>query len=156
MVVAPHPPGPSMTLVQLETILAERLGMAPEDASRAVRGVLALVAETLAAGGEVKLSGFGRFGVRERLPRRHKDPRNGRDLDVPSRRRAVFKASRVLAARIEGARPEHSRSTTVQGAGIRPPGHRIVRGGSVGRLEPTVQAPGEGGAIDLASMRREQ
>jgi nucleoid DNA-binding protein len=91
-----------MTLVQLETILAARLGIAPEDASRAVRGALALVAETLAAGGEVKLAGFGRFEIRERPPRRRKDPRNGRDLDVPARRRPVFKASRVLAARIEG------------------------------------------------------
>jgi nucleoid DNA-binding protein len=91
-----------MTLVQLETMLAERLGMAPEDASRAVRGALTLVAERLAAGEAVKLAGFGRFETRERPARRSKDPRDGRNLDVPARRRPVFKASRLLVARIEG------------------------------------------------------
>jgi len=90
-----------MTLVQLETLLAARLGMTPEDASRVVRGALALVAETLAEGGEVKLSGFGRFGIRERPAGRRKDPRNGRDLDVPARRRPVFKPSRLLSSRID-------------------------------------------------------
>lgn len=101
MVGGSIPPVPSMTLVQLETILAARLGMAPDDASRVVRGALALVAETLADGGEVKLAGFGRFETRERPAGRRKDPRNGRDLEVPARRRPVFKASRILASRID-------------------------------------------------------
>lgn len=90
-----------MTLVQLEAVLAERLGMDPGETSRVVRGALALVAERLAAGEEVKLVGFGRFETRRCAARRRKDPRNGRDLDVPAKRRLVFKASRILAARVD-------------------------------------------------------
>lgn len=92
-----------MTLVQLEAILAARLGMDPKDTSRVVRGALAVVTETLEAGETVKLAGFGRFEIRERPARRRKDPRDGRDLDIPARRGPVFKASRMLAARFDKA-----------------------------------------------------
>lgn len=83
-----------MTLAQLEALLAERLGMATGDTARVLRGALSLVAEGLATGESVKLAGFGTFEVRERAPRRRKDPRNGRDIDVPARRRVVFRPAR--------------------------------------------------------------
>jgi nucleoid DNA-binding protein len=83
-----------MTLAQLEAILAERLGVGTGDASRVLRGALSIVAEGLAAGESVKLAGFGTFEVRERAARRRKDPRNGRDIDVPARRRIVFRPAR--------------------------------------------------------------
>lgn len=92
-----------MTLVQLEALLAARLGMDPKDTSRVLRAALTVVVETLAAGEEVKLAGFGKFETRERPARRRKDPRNGRDLDIPARRGPVFRASRLLAARIDKA-----------------------------------------------------
>ena len=85
-----------MTLGELELLLADRLGLGSEETSRVVRGALSLVAERLAAGEDVKLQGFGRFSVRERPARRRKDPRDGSDLDVPARRGAVFRPSRLL------------------------------------------------------------
>ena len=85
-----------MTLVELELLLADRLGLDAQETSRVVRGALSLVAERLASGEDVKLQGFGRFSARERPARRRKDPRDGTDLDVPARRGAVFRPSRLL------------------------------------------------------------
>lgn len=85
-----------MTLAELESVLAGRLGLGTEETKRVVRAALSLVAERLAAGDDVKLQGFGRFSVRERPPRRRKDPRDGRDLEVQARRGAVFRPSRLL------------------------------------------------------------
>ncbi|MCP1546595.1 HU family DNA-binding protein [Methylorubrum extorquens] len=85
-----------MTLAELESVLAGRLGLGSEETSRVVRAALSLVAERLAAGEDVKLQGFGRFCVRDRPARRRKDPRDGRELEVPARRGAVFRPSRLL------------------------------------------------------------
>ncbi len=89
-----------MTLAQLEAILAERLGTRTEEATRMLRGALSLVAERLEAGESVKLAGFGTFEVRERPPRRRKDPRDGRDIEVPARRGVVFRPSRRVVASV--------------------------------------------------------
>jgi nucleoid DNA-binding protein len=89
-----------MTLAQLEAILAERLGTRSEEAARVLRGALSLVAERLEAGESVKLSGFGTFEVRVRPPRRRKDPRDGRDIEVPARRGIVFRPSRRVVASV--------------------------------------------------------
>lgn len=92
-----------MTLGELESVLAGRLGLGVDETSRVVRAALSLVAERLTAGEDVKLQGFGRFSVRQIPPRRRKDPRNGRDLEAPARRGAVFRPSRILRGKLNGA-----------------------------------------------------
>ncbi len=66
--------------------------------------VLDLVAQVMATGETVTLSGFGTFRSRLGLPRKGRDPRTGLMVDIPAAWKVRFTPSRTLAARIaEGA-----------------------------------------------------
>lgn len=87
--------------------LAQRVGEASEglskqQASEAVNTVLSAIAEELAAGREVRLSGFGTFAVVERGAREARNPQTGETMTVPPRKNPKFKPSAVLKRAVNG------------------------------------------------------
>ena len=71
-------------------------------AADAVEAVLDGVAETLAGGGEVNFTGFGKFSVADRAPRQGVNPRTKERITIPGGRVPKFSAGAGLKARVRG------------------------------------------------------
>ena len=85
---------------QLVDALARRTGLPRPTADAVVRALFdtpsGLITEELRASGEVALPGFGRFGVQDRPARKGRDPRTGKEIDLPARRACVFRPRQGL------------------------------------------------------------
>jgi DNA-binding protein HU-beta len=79
---------------QLVDALARRTGLPRPAADAAVRALFnpasGIIAEELRRSGRLGLPGFGSFDVRERAPRRGRDPRSGAEIEIPARRACTF------------------------------------------------------------------
>jgi DNA-binding protein HU-beta len=71
-------------------------------AADAVDAVLDGIAETLAKGGEVNFTGFGKFSVAERGPRQGVNPRTGERITIAGGRVPKFSAGAALKAKVKG------------------------------------------------------
>ncbi|KAB2890953.1 MAG: integration host factor subunit alpha [Desulfobulbaceae bacterium] len=71
-------------------------------ASDAVEAFLRLSKNTLINGSDLLLSGFGKFNVRDKNPRRGRNPQTGEDLILSARRVVTFKPSGILRDMING------------------------------------------------------
>ncbi len=67
-----------------------------------VETVLELMKATLATGEDILVSGFGKFMVKAKRPRRGRNPQTRADLQLRARKVVVFKTSGVLRKRING------------------------------------------------------
>lgn len=76
--------------------VADRAGLTRDQATGAVDAALDAVERELAAGGEVTITGFGRFSVTARGARQARNPRTGAPIDVPAGRTARFAAGTRL------------------------------------------------------------
>ncbi|MBU1567549.1 MAG: integration host factor subunit alpha [Proteobacteria bacterium] len=70
------------------------------EAADAVEAFLRLSKNTLIQGSDLLLSGFGKFNVRDKKPRRGRNPQTGNDLMLDARRVVTFKPSGILRERI--------------------------------------------------------
>jgi integration host factor subunit alpha len=66
-------------------------GLSRNDCVDLVESVLAALKDTLAAGENVKLSGFGSFLVRQKAARLGRNPQTAAKITLPKRRVLVFK-----------------------------------------------------------------
>ena len=55
---------------------------------------------SLIKGSDLLLSGFGKFNVRDKNPRRGRNPQTGEDLTLDARRVVTFKPSGILRNRV--------------------------------------------------------
>lgn len=85
-----------MTKSQLVDSVQTRTGLTRNQAADAVEAVLQTVEEVLARGGEVALSGFGKFSVAERGARAGKHPRTGEPMEIAAARVPKFSAASGL------------------------------------------------------------
>ena len=70
--------------------VAERAALARGDAAGAIEAALAAIEQELAAGGEVAITGFGKFSVSERGARQGRHPQTGEPIDLPAGRAPRF------------------------------------------------------------------
>lgn len=93
----------NLTRAHLAEAVSPYLTVSRREASDLVDVVLDEIVDTLARGEEVKLSGFGVFSIRAKNERVGRNPRNGAPAKITPRKVVVFRASRVLKARVAGA-----------------------------------------------------
>ena len=84
----------------LADVVAYETGMSRSQAMAGVNVVFETIAGALRDGGDVRISGFGTFGVRERRARTGRNPRTGEPVEIPASRAPAFKPSKVLKDRI--------------------------------------------------------
>ena len=89
-----------VTRAHLRDAVYRETGLPLREAGGLVDAVLEAIAERLAAGEPVKLSGFGVFTVRDRKAGTGRNPRTGEAMPFPPRRAVAFRASKVLKRRI--------------------------------------------------------
>jgi integration host factor subunit alpha len=91
---------PPLTRAELVQILRERLSISSRDANKLIESALDTIAESLAGGGSVSLTGLGRFQVKETPARPGRNPKTGAYAEVPKHYRPTFTMSRHLRDRL--------------------------------------------------------
>jgi integration host factor subunit alpha len=82
--------------------ISERLDLAPAEAKHAIEALLETMKSTLASGEDVMVSGFGRFQVNDKAPRKGRNPATGDSMTLDKRRVVTFKCSGKLKNQING------------------------------------------------------
>jgi DNA-binding protein HU-beta len=91
-----------VTKAELVELVAQRSRLSRREAARALDAALTLIEESLAAGGEVNLSGFGKFHVGSRGARAGVHPRTGEPIWVEATRVPRFTAGSALKKAVRG------------------------------------------------------
>ena len=92
-----------MTKKELIRRVAKETGFTKAQCAAILDTILQTTAEELAGGGELLLSGFGSFRVKEYPPRKGVHPRTGKEMEIPGGRSVVFKAGKPLQELIDTA-----------------------------------------------------
>ena len=66
-----------------------------------VDDLIDVVVERVAEGGEIRLSGFGKFQAVTRAPRQGRNPRTGRPVAIPETTVPQFKPGKLFRAQVE-------------------------------------------------------
>ena len=86
----------SMTKADLVSIVSENCALNMGASAEIVEQVFQILKETLENGETIKISGFGNFVVREKKPRKGRNPQTGGELIISGRRVLTFKPSAIL------------------------------------------------------------
>ena len=76
--------------------VAASAGLSKADAANAVDSVLDSISATLAAGVEVRMTGFGTFSTAKRAASVGRNPRTGEKIQIAASTRPKFKAGKAL------------------------------------------------------------
>ena len=85
-----------MTKADIVEAIYEKVGFSKKEAADLVEMVFETIKETLEDGEKIKISGFGNFVVRRKLPRIGRNPQTGQEITISDRRVLTFKPSAVL------------------------------------------------------------
>lgn len=81
-------------------------GLGWDESGELLEAVLDTMKETLEAGENIKVSGFGSFIVRSKAPRRGRNPQTTASIVIPKRRVLTFKPSQVLRQALNSGQPD--------------------------------------------------
>ena len=93
---------PALTKAQLADLLFDEIGLNKREAKDMVDAFFTLIAQELANGNDVKISGFGNFQLRSKSSRPGRNPRTGEMIAIEARRVVTFHASHKLKAVVQG------------------------------------------------------
>ena len=82
--------------------VADKSGLSKGDATKAVDAFLDSIQETLAGGGEVAFTGFGKFSVAERGARQGVNPQTGERIQIAASTVPRFSAGSGLKKAVKG------------------------------------------------------
>jgi len=85
-----------MTKMDLVNSIYSKVGFSKKDSLHIVENVLEIMKSRLEQGEKIKISGFGNFIVREKKPRKGRNPQTGDQIIIEGRRILTFKPSNVL------------------------------------------------------------
>ncbi len=85
-----------MTKADIVETIYEKVGFSRKESAEIVDLVFDMIKETLETGDKIKISGFGNFVVREKRPRKGRNPQTGDEIQISARRVLTFKPSQVL------------------------------------------------------------
>ena len=88
--------GQTMTKADIVEKIHQKVGFSKKESAEIVDLVLGIVKETLANGEKIKISSFGNFVIREKKPRRGRNPQTGDVIEISSRRVLTFHPSNIL------------------------------------------------------------
>ncbi len=91
----------SLTKVDMAESLFNELGLNKKEARELVDLYFEELEASLAVGEQVRLSGFGNFGLRDKKERPGRNPRTGEKVLITARRVVTFSPGNKLKARVE-------------------------------------------------------
>ena len=85
-----------MNKTELIAAVAEKAGITKKDADRIVAATFETIAQSMARGEKVQVSGFGIFDVKKREARTGRNPRTKETIEIPASTLPTFKPSKTL------------------------------------------------------------
>jgi integration host factor subunit alpha len=86
----------SLTKAELANLLFEQVGLNKREAKELVDAFFDELYSALERGESVKLTGFGNFQLRDKVPRPGRNPKTGVEVQIPARRVVTFHPSQKL------------------------------------------------------------
>ncbi len=86
----------TITKRELAQVLSEKLGCPMSRARQLVDAFFESLTETLSQGDRIEARGFGASTVKETKPRNARNPKTGKQVFLPARRKVAFKPGRIL------------------------------------------------------------
>jgi integration host factor subunit alpha len=96
------PKSGTLTKSHIIDAVAESNGYTRKKSIETVETVLELIKRSLESGGDVLISGFGKFSVKQKAKRKGRNPATGEDMILTPRRVVTFKCSGILRDKING------------------------------------------------------
>ena len=91
----------ALTKADLAEMLFEELGLNKREAREIVEMFYVEISEALEKNGNVKISGFGNFELKDKKSRPGRNPKTGEEVDISARRVVTFKPGQKLRARVD-------------------------------------------------------
>jgi len=90
-----------MTKAELVEIVYEKVGgLSKKESQDIVEAIFNTMKTSLKSGEKIKISGFGNFILRDKRPRKGRNPQTGDDIQITARRVLTFRPSQILKAHI--------------------------------------------------------
>ncbi len=84
----------------IEQIAAQQPHLSVKDVELAVKGILEMMAQTLAQGERIEIRGFGSFNLHYRAPRIGRNPKTGESVSLSGKYVPHFKPGKELRERV--------------------------------------------------------
>ncbi len=91
----------ALTKADFSERLFDELGLNKREAKDMVEFFFEEVKGSLEKGEQVKLSGFGKFELRDKNSRPGRNPKTGEEIPITARRVVTFRSGQKLKARVE-------------------------------------------------------
>jgi integration host factor subunit alpha len=90
----------NVTRKELAMSVTEKLSISQRNSAEIVDTVFSTLKNTLVAGDSIKLVLFGSFNVRDKSPRRGRNPQTGQSMTITKRQMVTFHPSKQLRERL--------------------------------------------------------
>lgn len=90
----------NVTRKELAIAVNEKLGVSQRNAAEIVDTVFSVMKDVMVEGESIKLVQFGTLTVRNKLPRRGRNPRTGESMTITKRQMVSFRPSKRLRERL--------------------------------------------------------
>ncbi len=101
-----HKTGTTLTRNDISEKISKELNMPKLHAGNILDTALDMMIESLVADGELKLSAFGSFNVRQKRDRIGRNPKTGVEVTITPRKTISFKASEHLKSKVASVASE--------------------------------------------------
>jgi len=91
-----------MNKADLVNEIASKTGLTKNKANEVIDSLVGSIQNALSTGDRVTLVGFGTFETVTRKARKGRNPKNGQEIDIPSKKVARFKAGSNLSNVVNG------------------------------------------------------
>lgn len=91
-----------MNKVDLVEIIHNELGFPKKESTDLLECVISIMKQTLESGEDIKITGFGKFEVKQKNDRKGRNPATGDTLIIEARKIVTFKTSSLLKSAING------------------------------------------------------
>jgi len=91
----------ALTKASMAESLFDELGLNKREARELVDSFFEDLRRALAAGEQIKLSGFGNFDLRDKNQRPGRNPKTGEEIPITARRVVTFRPGQKLKSRVE-------------------------------------------------------
>ena len=91
----------TITKDSLVEMVHNEIGLNKREAKELIECFFEEIKKTLENGNDIKLSGFGNFMLRDKLPRPGRNPKTGEEVTISSRRVVTFKSGLKLKSKLE-------------------------------------------------------
>jgi integration host factor subunit alpha len=93
----------TLTKVDFAGSLFEELGLDRREAKALVEPFFEEIKDSLEQGKAVKISGFGKFELRDKTSRPGRNPKTGEEVPISARRVVTFRSGQKLKARVDAS-----------------------------------------------------